>query len=52
LAALSKQAHIDHANPKLMAKIDNELDNAYLALLKTPSITPAIEKSRKNKATV
>ena len=36
LTALSKQAHIDYANPKLMAKYDEELDQLYLALLKTP----------------
>ncbi|ODU40865.1 MAG: hypothetical protein ABS92_11890 [Thiobacillus sp. SCN 63-374] len=35
LVVLSKQAHIDHANPKLMSKHNKELDQAYLALLKT-----------------
>lgn len=33
LVTLSKQAHIDHANEKAMAKHNKQLDNAYLALL-------------------
>ncbi|MNM41913.1 N-6 DNA Methylase [compost metagenome] len=52
LVALSKQAHIDYANPKLMAKHDKELDQAYLALLKNPSVAPAIAKADRKMAAV
>lgn len=34
LASLSKQAHMNYANPKLMARYDKAIDTAYLALLK------------------
>ncbi len=50
LVALSKKAHIDYANPELMSQIDKELDQAYLALLKTPSVVPAAAKAKKKGA--
>ncbi|WP_334179398.1 N-6 DNA methylase [Pseudoxanthomonas sp.] len=38
LVALSKQAHIDYADPKLMARHDKDLDRAYLDLLKASAV--------------
>jgi len=52
LVALSKQAHKDYADPRLMAAHDKALDTAYLALLKEqPNSGETANKKGAKKAT-